>query len=60
MIAMTTPKPTCQPDYSHAKDDDCQLGADRTCTGCGAAHGDPCLECGGRAYHRPGCSEIEG
>ena len=43
----------------HNHDDDCILGPDDCCTECGVYHGDPCDECGGRGFHRDGCSEIE-
>ena len=27
------------------------------CIDCGTLHGDPCQDCQGRGFHRPGCSE---
>lgn len=52
--------PSCARD-SHQHDADCApyLRADDTCGVCGVSHGPECWECGGRGYHRPGCSEIE-
>ena len=43
----------------HRTDADCRgyLADDDTCNGCGVAHGDPCRCCGGRGFHRPGCTE---
>jgi hypothetical protein len=42
---------------THADDDDCTLGPDgETCAVCGASHASSCSECGGRAFHRKGCS----
>lgn len=44
----------------HSRDEDCTVDAAvDMCTGCGVAHGDPCPECGGRGFHREGCSESE-
>lgn len=41
----------------HARDEDCTVGPDGCCTGCGASHGGVCA-CSGRAYHRAGCPEV--
>jgi hypothetical protein len=40
---------------THKRDSDCTVGTDGVCEGCGAVHGDPCLECGGRGYHNLPC-----
>lgn len=44
---------------SHHQDADCALTlkAD-TCTVCGVIHGEPCLACGGRGFHRPTCVNL--
>lgn len=42
----------------HERDHHCTVGDDGCCTACGAHHGDPCLECGARAYHVPGCMAL--
>lgn len=44
---------------NHEKDEDCDVGEDGTCRGCGVSHVDLCGVCGGRGFHREGCSEIE-
>lgn len=31
---------------------------EQVCTGCGVAHGDPCLDCGGRGFHLPVCPSL--
>jgi hypothetical protein len=41
----------------HSVDEQCRLGDDGCCVGCGVAHGDPCGRCGGRGFHRDGCSK---
>lgn len=38
----------------HSTDDECAPGLDGVCI-CGAVHGPPCEDCGGRAFHRKGC-----
>ena len=47
----------------HTRDDDCyvadSIDATDTCTICGAYHGDPCPDCGGRGYHEPECNHID-
>lgn len=43
------------PAATHARDTDCAVGPDDTCTGCGVHHGDPCPTCGQRGYHLPTC-----
>lgn len=43
----------------HTADEHCTLGADGACTECGVTHNEQCSECGGRGFHRDGCSEIE-
>lgn len=40
----------------HSKDEDCSVGEDDFCAGCGVLHGDPCGWCGGRGYHRDDCT----
>ena len=41
----------------HSVDGDCSVDpVTDTCRGCGVHHGNPCPECTGRAFHRPGCS----
>lgn len=42
----------------HAADADCRLDERATCVACGAYHGDPCPDCGMRAYHLDGCKQI--
>jgi len=53
--------PSTQPE--HTSDADClaadSIDATNTCTICGAYHGDPCPECGGRGYHQPDCSHVD-
>ncbi len=45
----------------HETDADCTIDPiTNECTICGAWHGDPCLECHGTGFHKPGCSEYEG
>ena len=29
----------------------------QTCPLCGVGHGDPCVRCGGRGFHNPGCGQ---
>lgn len=43
----------------HTKDKDCIVG-DVTgwCLICHVAHGDPCPDCGARAYHKPNCKQM--
>ena len=67
---MTTDEPAeylgpTPPPRAHNCDDDCApfIGEDdgihtRECSVCGVSHGDPCMECGGRGYHDPDCSEV--
>ena len=38
----------------HTRDEQCQV-EDGRCIACGVAHGEPCPECRGRAFHRFGC-----
>lgn len=42
----------------HTKDAECTPDTVGVCTICHAWHGDPCLECGGRAYHKDGCAYL--
>lgn len=44
----------------HGRDEDCTVGPDGCCTGCGVAHAAPCHVCGGRGYHCTGCTEVDG
>ena len=45
---------------NHSKDSDCTVNPETLCCDvCGVAHGDECLDCGGRGYHKPGCESIE-
>jgi hypothetical protein len=45
----------------HSQDSDCNVDPDiDTCRECGVLHGTPCDECGGRAFHRPGCVTSDG
>jgi len=46
------------PEPNHTQDEDCTLDDTGTCICCGVYHGDPCAECGGRGYHRPGCEAM--
>lgn len=39
----------------HTTDADCTLDRFDGCTECGAYHGDPCPQCGGRGYHAASC-----
>lgn len=43
----------------HRTDEECTVGCDGCCTVCGVSHGAPCLECGGRGFHRERCSKVE-
>lgn len=59
--------PTCGPSFEHAaeqpphsRDEQCTVD-ERTgcCLVCGVDHdGDPCLDCGARAFHRAGCPAL--
>lgn len=45
----------------HSQDSDCCESIDiqtDTCTVCHVYHGDPCLDCGARAYHKPTCPRL--
>jgi hypothetical protein len=43
----------------HDKDSDCVLDAlGYHCVECGVPHGDPCPECGGKAFHTERCPEM--
>lgn len=44
---------------SHSKDEDCTVAEDGCCSVCGVAFGDPCDECGAKAFHKDTCSEVE-
>lgn len=47
-------------DMEHNQDKDCEgYVVDGVCSICGAGHGDPCPECGQRAYHRHDCDLSE-
>jgi hypothetical protein len=39
----------------HAKDSDCNVGADGCCQICGVSHTDVCPKCGGRGFHVAPC-----
>lgn len=39
----------------HTQDTDCTLDDHGLCIFCGALHGEPCVYCGGRGFHKPGC-----
>jgi len=40
----------------HRRDEDCTIDpATDTCSVCGVGHGEPCPDCGARAFHRRGC-----
>lgn len=41
---------------NHLQDSDCSVNPQtQLCSYCGVLHGEPCVHCGARAYHRPGC-----
>ncbi len=42
----------------HIQDSDCTLDSTDTCIACGVYHGEPCTRCGGRGFHKAGCSEV--
>lgn len=43
----------------HNKDEDCTLDKDTDlCVECGVYHGDKCIECNGRGFHRDNCTRI--
>jgi len=39
----------------HTQDTDCTLDDHGLCVYCGAHHGEPCVHCGGKGFHTPGC-----
>jgi hypothetical protein len=39
----------------HKQDSDCTVGEDGLCIICQVLHGDPCVECGARAFHLANC-----
>lgn len=44
----------------HVKDSDCTLNPETNeCIECGVLHGDPCLDCGGRGFHKEGCPGMD-
>lgn len=44
----------------HTRDEDCTVGEDYCCTGCGVSHAEHgCDDCGGHAFHRLGCPESD-
>lgn len=50
--------PSC-PMHGHSKDEDCTVGADGLCVGCGVDHSEECAECGGRGFHKAVCEVLE-
>jgi hypothetical protein len=41
---------------NHTQDSDCTIDPETLCCReCGVDHGDECLDCGGRGYHKPAC-----
>lgn len=44
----------------HTEDADCAVGPDGLCIVCHVHHGDPCPECGARAFHKALCSRFGG
>lgn len=41
----------------HTKDADCTVDPKTDlCAECGVYHGDPCIDCGGRGFHKQECS----
>lgn len=64
------PRPLKYGDAKHTTDAECTLDENGVCTGCSTFHGDPCEgtilrptgvseRCGGRGFHRQGCSESD-
>lgn len=48
------------PPVEHSKDADCTVDpSTHECHFCHVIHGEPCPECGGRAYHNAGCSYMD-
>jgi len=39
----------------HFRDAHCTLDENDTCIDCGVYHGDPCPDCGNRAFHADDC-----
>ena len=52
------------PPRAHECDEDChpflrgEEDEHQECSVCGVSHGDPCPDCGGRAFHDDDCPEI--
>lgn len=52
---------TDSPSPIHIQDEDCDV--DETtglCRTCGVGHDEPCVDCGGRGFHRPHCPQMGG
>lgn len=45
--------------HQHTTDAHCSLDSDGVCRFCGVLAGPPCLDCGGRSFHRDGCATME-
>jgi hypothetical protein len=46
-------------EQTHRTDSDCTLDPiTQQCKVCGVLHGDPCLDCGGRGFHRSHCRQL--
>jgi len=48
------------PEKEHSQDSDCVLDGTDTCIECGVYHGDPCVKCGGRGFHKTDCPDNDG
>lgn len=42
----------------HTADEDCTVGPEGFCIGCGVDHSGTCVACGGRGYHRAFCPDL--
>lgn len=46
--------------HDHAQDEDCTVDPETNeCIQCGTWHGDPCPDCGARAFHREDCPQMD-